>query len=90
VVERALDELPATDAEDLVRRLTRAMAGRGLVVVLPQQLTGAAELFDEVVTFEAGMASASAGEPIVQSSVPHLAEPRGGADLKPEPAWSSR
>jgi ABC-type multidrug transport system fused ATPase/permease subunit len=85
VVERAFDELGAREALELARRLTAAMAGRGLVVVLPPQITGAADLFDEVVTFRAGKALAGTGIPATHPPVPER-----GSSLAPtpEPAWS--
>jgi ABC-type multidrug transport system fused ATPase/permease subunit len=89
VVERALDDLPAAEAKGLARRLTAAMAGRGLVLVLPEQLAGVAELFDAVVTFKAGKAFASTGKP-TDSAMQPLAEARAGPNVTPEPAWSSR
>ena len=70
VVERALDELPAPEALATVRRLTEAMKGRGLVVVVPPQLSGAAEFFDTTLVFKAGKAVPSATAP---------AEPAGSA-----------
>ena len=84
VVEHALNDLPAQDALDLTRRLIAAMVGRGLVVVVPPQLEGAAELFDEVVTFKAGRALA--GSPATNSTAAFT--PESGRTASPDPVWS--
>ena len=56
VVERALEALPASLAHDLVRRLRRALIGRGLVVVMPDLPPEVDEPpFDMVVRFDQGM-----------------------------------
>lgn len=55
IVERALDGLPASLAVDLIRRLRRALIGRGLVVVindLPPEVDEPP--FDMLVRFEHG------------------------------------
>jgi hypothetical protein len=55
VVERALEALPASLAGDLVKRLRRALIGRGLVVVtsaLPADLDEPP--FDVVIRFDEG------------------------------------
>jgi ABC-type thiamine transport system ATPase subunit len=90
VVERALDDLPAPDALALLRRLTAAMAGRGLLVVLPEHLAGATELFDETVTFADGKVLVAPSPRLDGSAVPPSLAAGFRADRAPEPAWSSR
>jgi ABC-type multidrug transport system fused ATPase/permease subunit len=91
VVEHALDELPAREALALLGRLTRAMAGRGLVVVCPAQLAGAEGLFDTLVTFRAG--KALPGASLSAGSFAAAPPPRTGTAARlpaPEPTWSPR
>ena len=52
VVERAFDDLSDADAQDLALRLAAAMAGRGLLVVVPPHADPT--LFGRVVRFESG------------------------------------
>jgi ABC-type protease/lipase transport system fused ATPase/permease subunit len=89
VVEHALDELPARDALALLGRLTRAMAGRGLVVVCPAQLAGAEGLFDTLVTFRAGEALSDPSVPGGPFAAPPPAR-TGTAARLPAPTWSPR
>ena len=57
VVEHALDHLSHADAVAATRRLTEAMAGRGLILALPEPVLAASrEQFDDVIRFEAGRA----------------------------------
>ena len=64
VVERALDGLPAPQANALVARLRRALVGRGLLLVTPR-ISDAMEQppFDAVIRFERGSASLERAAP---------------------------
>jgi hypothetical protein len=90
IVERALDDLPGPNALALLQRLTAAMAGRGLLVVVPEHLGEAAELFDEVVAFKAGKVVAPPSLRLDGSTVSPSPTAGFGADRAPEPAWSPR
>jgi ABC-type multidrug transport system fused ATPase/permease subunit len=58
VIEHALDHLPESEALETARRLGRAMAGKGLVIALPEAVAVRAEgLFGEVIRFESGRAA---------------------------------
>jgi predicted ABC-type transport system involved in lysophospholipase L1 biosynthesis ATPase subunit len=61
VVQRAADELPRPAAVALAGRLRAALAGRGLLMVLPGQADAAAEGFDRVIAFEAGRIRSDTG-----------------------------
>ncbi|NNM70823.1 ABC transporter ATP-binding protein [Enterovirga aerilata] len=90
VVERALDDLPAPDALKLLQRLTAAMSGRGLIVVLPPQLDGAAGLLDQVIPFRSGkVAPATAGRVAAPSPAGPSGERAAGLPVA-EAAWSAR
>ena len=82
VVEHALDHLPQADAVAAVHRLTRSLAGRGLVLALAEPVLAATrDLFAEVLRFEAGRAGPDDPDTLSKGSTISFAPPaRGGAD----------
>ena len=61
VVQRAADELPGPAGIALAGRLRAALAGRGLLMVLPGQAEAAATGFDRTIAFEAGRIQSDTG-----------------------------